>query len=389
MTIYPEIQAFHGELTDWRRDIHMHPELAYEEHRTAGFVAKQMESFGIEVSTGIGKTGVVGKLTSGGGNRAFGLRADLDALPMQEHNDFAHRSVTDGSFHGCGHDGHTVMLLGAAKHLAETKNFDGTVYFIFQPAEEGYAGGKAMIDDGLFENFQMDAVFGMHNWPGLPVGEFAVRSGPMMASVANFDIEVTGIGGHAAMPHLCADPVVVAGEIVQALQHIVSRTLNPIHSGVVSVTQVHGGSAYNVIPDAVTLSGCTRYFSDSDGKKIEARMRQVVENVASAHGIKAKLDYRENYPVLVNTKDETDHCIKAAADLVGSDKVSTGIDPVMGSEDFAFMLQEKPGCYIFVGNGVGEGGCMVHHPEYDFNDDVLPIGASYWVKLTESLLARP
>jgi hippurate hydrolase len=389
MTIYPEIKDFHGELTKWRRDIHQHPELAYEEHRTAEFVASQMEGFGIEVTRGVGKTGVVGKLSNGGGNRAIGLRADLDALPMQEHNDFAHKSLHDGKFHGCGHDGHTIMLLGAAKHLAETKNFDGTVYFIFQPAEEGFAGGKAMIDDGLFERFPMEAVFGMHNWPGLAVGEFAVRSGPMMASVANFDVKITGIGGHAAMPHMCADPVVVASETVQALQSIISRSFNPIHSGVISVTQIHGGSAYNVIPDEVTLAGCTRYFSESDGKKIESRMRQVIENVAKAHGIKAELDYRENYPVLVNTADETAHCVKAASDLVGSDKVSTGIDPVMGSEDFAFMLQEKPGCYVFIGNGAGEGGCMVHHPEYDFNDDVLPLGASYWVKLSENLLAHP
>ncbi|TNE40367.1 MAG: amidohydrolase [Alphaproteobacteria bacterium] len=389
MTIYPEIEAFHGELTTLRRDIHKHPELAYEEHRTAELVADALESYGIEVTRGVGKTGVVGKLTSGGGNRAFGLRADMDALPMDEANDFAHKSVHEGAFHGCGHDGHTVMLLGAAKHLAETRDFDGTVYFIFQPAEEGGAGGKAMIDDGMFERFPMEAVFGMHNMPGLPVGHFAVRSGPMMASVANFDIDIEGVGGHGAMPHRCIDPVPVASEIVLALQNIVARTLDPIHAGVVSVTQIHGGSAYNVIPDKVRLSGCTRYFSDHDGKLIENRMRQIAENIAAAHGIKATLNYRENYPVLVNSAEETDHCVQAAADLVGAASVHVGIDPVMGSEDFAFMLKEKPGCYILIGNGDGQGGCMVHHPEYDFNDEVLPLGASYWVKLTESLLAHP
>jgi len=386
VNVYPEIKQHHEELTAWRRDIHKHPELAYEEHRTADFVAKQLESFGIEVTTGVGRTGVVGKLTNGGGNRAIGLRADMDALPMDENNDFAHKSVHEGKFHGCGHDGHTVMLLGAARHLAETKNFDGTIYFIFQPAEEGMAGGKAMIDDGLFERFPMDQVFGMHNWPGLPLGQFAVRSGPLMASVANYDIKVTGLGGHAAMPHNCVDPMVPAGEIVLALQSIVARALDPLHSGVVSVTQIHAGSAYNVIPEEVTLAGCTRYFTESDGRKIETRMREVVEHVARAHGVKAELDYRENYPVLVNTPEETALSVKAAAELVGEAQVNPNVAPVMGSEDFAFMLQEKPGCYIFLGNGDGEGGCMVHHPEYDFNDDALPLGATYWAKLSENLL---
>ena len=386
MFIYPEIEAFKDTLTDWRRDIHRHPEIAFEEHRTAEFVANKMEEWGIEVHRGVGRTGVVGKLTSGGGNRAIGLRADLDALPMQELNEFEHKSIYDGKFHGCGHDGHTVMLLGAAKHLSETKNFDGTVYFIFQPAEEDAGGGRVMVEDGLFTRFPMDAVYGLHNWPGNPIGTFAVKSGTFFAAYASFDIELTGIGGHAAMPHNCKDPIVAASEIVQSLQTIVSRTIVPTHPAVVSVTQIHGGSAYNVIPDTVTIAGCTRYFSASDNKKIENRIRSIAEGIAQSHGIKAEVTYTEKYPVLTNTREETDQCISVAGELVGAENVEGQSELVMGSEDFAFMLQEKPGCYILMGNGDGEGGCMVHHPKYDFNDKALPLGASYWTKLAETLL---
>ena len=387
MSILSRIEARNETYTEWRRDIHKHPEIAFQEHRTAALVAERLEKMDIEVTTGIAGTGVVGKLQCGTGNRAIGLRADLDALPMQEANHFDHASVHDGAHHGCGHDGHTVMLLAAAEHIAERSNFDGTLYFIFQPAEENEGGGRAMVEDGLFERFPMEAVYGMHNWPGLEVGKFAVRNGAMMAAYGNFDIKVSGKGGHGAMPHFAKDPVIAATEIVQAFQTIISRNLDPQSAGVVSVTQINAGSAYNVIPDEATIAGCTRYFSQEDGQRIENRMKQIVEGVCMAHGVTATFEHAERYPVLVNTPEETDFATAIATELVGHDNVNADIKPVMGSEDFAFMLKEKPGCYIFVGNGKGsEGGCMVHHPEYDFNDKVIPLGASYWTELAEKAL---
>lgn len=389
--VYPALANKQAEHAKWRQDIHRHPELGYEEHRTAKIVAEKLESFGLEVFTGYGKTGVVGKLTNGRGNRAVGLRADLDALPMQEKNEFGHKSTTDGVFHGCGHDGHTVMLLGAAEYLAKSKSFDGTIYFIFQPAEEGLAGGAAMVEDGLFTDFEMESVYGLHNMPHMPIGTFAMCDGPMMAAADTFDITISGKGGHAAMPNLSTDSIVAASALVQALQTIVSRTVNPQDPAVLSVTTFHAGETYNVIPDGAKLSGGVRTFSPRVAERIEQRMREITDQVTTAHGCTATFDYKKNYPVVFNTSEETQLCADVARSLVGEDKVDDTVTPVMGSEDFAFMLQERPGCYIFMGssggmgNG-GEGGCMVHHPEYDFNDEALPLGATYWSRLAETLL---
>ena len=388
MNLNPKIVESHSQLASWRRDIHAHPELAFNEHRTSQFVIDQLFQAGIEVFTGIGKTGVLGRLKVGTSNRSIGLRADLDALPMQENNEFAHRSGVDGVFHGCGHDGHTIMLLGAALQLAKQRNFDGTVYFIFQPAEEGMGGADAMIEDGLFDDHQMDFVFGMHNWPGMPVGEIGVRVGPMMAAFEKFDVTIQGIGGHGAMPHLCVDPIPVAAQIIQALQTVVSRTVDPMKSAVLSITQVHAGDAYNVIPESTTLSGAIRFLDKNVGQQIMTRMKKIVSATAEAAGASADLIFQPlGYPALVNDSSATDLAVKSACAVLGQDKVDSNIEPVLASEDFASMLEQRPGCYVFIGNGVdSEGGCMVHHPEYDFNDDVIPVGASYWVRLTEDCL---
>jgi len=345
-----------------------------------------LKEWDIEVVEGIAGTGVVGKLRVGDGQKAIGLRADMDALAMQELNEFSHRSQVDGKFHGCGHDGHTVMLLGAAEYLAQHKNFDGTVYFIFQPAEEGLGGASAMIEEGLFDRFPMDAVYGMHNWPNMQLGKFGITEGPMMAAIATFDIVVKGIGGHGALPHHCIDPIVIAAEIVQALQSIVSRNVNPQRSAVLSVTKIHGGDAYNVIPNEVTLAGGLRFFDQEVGELMKKRMTEVVQGIATLHGAQADIQIQQLFPVLVNSPKETINAFEAATLVVGNDYVDLGIEPVSGSEDFAHMLEKKPGAYIFIGNGEGEGGCMVHHPEYDFNDNAIAYGASYWVKLTESQL---
>ncbi len=378
-----ELQKLMQEL---RRDIHKHPELAFHENRTAEMVAQNLESFGAEVFTGIGKTGVVGKLTNGKSDNAIGLRADMDALPMQENNDFSYRSINEGVFHGCGHDGHTAMLLGAAKYLSLTKEFDGTVYFIFQPAEEAAGGAPEMIKDGLFEKFRMTSIYGMHNMPGMPVGQFGIRSGHMFAAFAPFDIEITGIGGHAAMPQNCVDPIVISSSVIQALQTVVSRNIDPFKPSVISVTQVHAGDAYNVIPDKVKLSGGVRYFDQGSGLIIKRRIEEVLQGICSSYGASFTWNYDELYPVLSNHEKETDIAVKAASDLVGAEKVNAEIPATAGSEDFAFMLWEKPGAYILIGNGDGEGGCMIHHSSYDFNDRILPLGAAYWIQLAENIL---
>ncbi|TNE39138.1 MAG: amidohydrolase [Alphaproteobacteria bacterium] len=388
MKILPEIKALHAEMTEWRHRIHKHPETAFEEYQTSDFVAEKLESFGIEVHRGLAKTGVVGTLKSGSANRAIGLRADMDALDLQELNEFEHRSQIDGKMHGCGHDGHTVMLLGAAKHLAETKNFDGTVRFIFQPAEENVAGGRVMIKDGLFEQFPVDSVYGMHNMPGHEVGTFAVRKGPIMASADFFEARIIGNGGHGAFPHLATDPIVIAAEIIQAWQSIVSRNVDPLHSAVITVAQIHGGHTGNVIPADVTMSGTTRAFTLEVQDMIERRMRQVAVGIAEAHGAKAEFTYDRRYAPTINTSDETEEAIRAAAKLVGDGAVNKDVAPVMGAEDFSWMLRERPGCYIMIANGQGEGSCHVHNPNYDFNDDILPLGANYWVQLTEQILPQ-
>ena len=384
--IIEDVNELQAVMQEWRRDIHRHPELAFNENRTAEMVAQNLESFGAEVFTGIGKTGVVGKLTNGNSDNAIGLRADMDALPMQENNDFSYRSVNEGVFHGCGHDGHTAMLLGAAKYLSLTKEFDGTVYFIFQPAEEAAGGAPEMIKDGLFDKFRMTSVYGMHNIPGMPVGQFGIRSGHMFAAFAPFDIEITGIGGHAAMPQNCVDPIVISSSVIQALQTVVSRNIDPFKPAVISVTQVHAGDAYNVIPDSVQLCGGVRYFDQESGLIIKRRIEEVLQGICSTYGASFTLNYDELYPVLSNHEKETGIAVTAASDLVGAEKVNAEIPATAGSEDFAFMLLEKPGAYILIGNGDGKGGCMIHHSSYDFNDRILPLGASYWIQLAENIL---
>ncbi len=383
------IRGFHDELTAIRRDIHAHPELGFEEQRTSALVAAELESLGIEVHRGIGRTGVVGVLRSGNAPGSIGLRADMDALPMDEANGFAHRSTHEGRMHGCGHDGHTTMLLGAARYLAETRKFDGTVHFIFQPAEEGLGGADAMIKDGLFQRFPCDTVFGMHNRPGMPVGEYAIRPGPMMAGGAFFDIKVTGKGAHGARPESSIDPVLAACHITTALQSIVSRNVAPSDTAVVSVTQIVAGSAYNVIPQHAIISGTARTFSRSTMDLIAANMKRVAEGVASGFGAVAEVDFRFLFAPLVNNPAETDLIVDVAAGLVGSDKVDRDRSAVMGSEDFSAMLEAVPGAYIHIGNGTGsEGGCEVHNPSYDFNDAALPYGAGLLAALVERKLAR-
>jgi amidohydrolase len=388
MQLIPEVREFHDELTTWRRDIHAHPELGFEEQRTARLVAERLAAFGIEVHRGVGKTGVVGVLRVGNSPRSIGLRADMDALPIRENNGFAHRSQHDGRMHACGHDGHTTMLLGAARHLAETRQFDGTVHFIFQPAEEGLGGAEAMIADGLFERFPCDTVFGMHNRPGLPVGRFAIRSGAMMAGGAFFDITVTGRGAHGARPESGIDPVLVAAHITTALQSIVARNVKPTDTAVLSVTQIHGGDAYNVIPQQAVMRGTARTFSHATMTLIEQNMARVAAGVAAGFGANATVDFRRKFGPVVNDAAEAGFIADTAAELVGEANVNRNGSQVMGSEDFAFMLERRPGAYIQIGNGDGEGACEVHNPAYDFNDAILPLGSSLFVRLAERKLAR-
>jgi amidohydrolase len=384
MPIKPEIAEIAATFGAIRRDIHAHPETAFEEVRTADIVAQQLNDFGLKVHRGLAKTGVVGSLSVGTSNRAIGLRADLDALDIHEENTFDHASTIDGKMHACGHDGHTAMLLCAAKYLADTRRFNGTVHFIFQPAEENVAGGRVMVEDGLFELFPVEAVYGMHNLPGMPVGKFGVQAGPAMASADMFTIEISGKGSHGAHPHQGVDPIVTGAEIVTAFQRIVSRTLNPIDTGVVSVTQFHAGRAMNVIPETAVIKGTCRALKRDVQDQIEARMEQIVKGICAAHGLTYTIEYDRRYPVLVNTPDETTKAANAAIAVAGAENVNVNLPPTMGSEDFAWMLQDNPGCYIRVGNGEGEdGGCVVHNPNYDFNDQAIAWGASYWAELVE------
>lgn len=389
MPIINRIADFHSEMTEWRRDLHQHPELAFEEVYTSDFVAKKLEEFGVEVHRGWAKTGVVGKLVgTGDGDRAIGLRADMDALPVLEANDVPYKSKTDGKMHACGHDGHTTMLLGAAKYLAETRNFSGTVYFIFQPAEEGGGGGDVMVQEGLFKTFPVESVWGMHNWPGLEVGKVAVMPGPMMAGTAVFDAVIHGKGGHAAMPHQTLDPIVIASEVVGALQSIASRNTHPVDSLVVSVTQIHAGDAYNVIPPSVTLRGTVRTYSEEVMANAERRMRTLIEGIPAAHGGHGELDFHVGYPATINSPAEAGVAASVAAGLVGDDNVVEDMLPSMGGEDFAYMLNEKPGAYIWIGNGDAGVGQGLHNPGYDFNDETLTWGASYWSQLVENVLGE-
>lgn len=385
------------DITQWRRDIHQHPELGFNEFRTSDLVAKKLEAFGYQVHRGLGKTGVVGTLKVGTSSRSIGLRADMDALPIQETNDVDHCSVHPKVMHACGHDGHTAMLLGAARYLAETKSFNGTVQLIFQPAEEGLGGARTMIEDGLFERFLMDDIYGMHNWPGMPLGHFGVCSGAMMASGDRFDITLTGKGGHAALPHQAVDPIIAASALVGQLQTLVSRNTKPVSPAVISVTQLEAGSAYNVIPDTVIIRGIVRTLSPDTQRLIRSRMQNLVDGLMVTWGVKGELAYHKGYPVLVNSPEETQKAIAAATALVGADKVEGEMEPTMGGEDFAFMLQKKPGCYVFMGNGDSAVSddelsasqappCMLHNPGYDFNDKAIRWGVGYWCQLVESQL---
>jgi amidohydrolase len=388
MPILDTIREFHDELTTWRRDIHAHPELGFEEQRTSDLVAGKLAEFGIEVHRGIGKTGLVGRLRVGNSPRTIGLRADMDCLPIQETNEFEHRSQHQGRMHACGHDGHTTMLLGAARHLARTRNFDGTVHFIFQPAEEGLGGADAMVKDRLFDEFPCDAIFGMHNRPGLAVGKFQIRPGAMMAGGAFFDIAIKGKGAHGARPESGIDPVLVASHITTALQSIVARNVRPVDTVVVSVTQIHGGDAYNVIPERAVLRGTVRCFSKDTMALVEQRMRGLAESIAAAFGATASLDFRPLFPPLVNHTDETQFIAECAADIVGEHNVNRQGPVTMASEDFSYMLERVPGAYIQIGNGDGEGACEVHNPGYDFNDGALPYGSALFCRLVERRLAR-
>jgi len=378
-----------------RRDIHAHPELCFEEVRTADLVAAKLAAWGIPVHRGLGGTGVVGIVKNGTSSRAVGLRADMDALPMQEFNTFAHASKHTGKMHACGHDGHVAMLLAAAQHFAKNRHFDGTVYLIFQPAEEGGGGAREMIKDGLFEKFPMEAVFGMHNWAGGQVGRFSVSPGPVMASTSEFKIVIRGKGGHGAMPHLGTDPVPIACQMVQAFQTIVSRNVKPIDAGVVSVTMMHAGEATNVIPDSCELQGTVRAFREDVLDLIERRMRQIAEHTCAAHEAHCEFEFHRNYPATVNSAPEAEFARKVMLSIVGEENVLPQ-EPTMGAEDFAFMLQAKPGAYCFIANGDGThrefghgpGPCMLHNPSYDFNDDLIPLGATYWVRLAEEWLAQ-
>ncbi len=384
-----ELGRYLPQMTEWRRHIHQNPETAFEEVGTAAFVAERLRAFGVdEVHEGIARTGVVGVIRGRAGSRAIGLRADLDALDMQEGTGVAWASKTPGKHHACGHDGHTTMLLGAARHLAATRDFDGTVYVIFQPAEENEGGGRVMVEEGLFERFPMESVFGMHNIPGMEAGTFAIRPGPMMASYDIFEITLTGRGSHGAMPHHGIDPITTGAELVQKLQTIVSRNVDPLEPAVLSVTKFHSGTAWNIIPNEAVIGGTVRAFSEAVQTQVEQRIRELCEGTAVSHGATISVRYERRYPPTVNTSAEAELCASVAASLVGADRVKRELKPAMGSEDFAWMLQARPGAYMWLGNGTGTvGGCMVHNPGYDFNDAVLPIGAAYWVRLAETALA--
>ncbi|MEL6964122.1 MAG: M20 aminoacylase family protein [Pseudomonadota bacterium] len=389
MAVINRIAEFHQDMTAWRRDFHAHPELGFEETRTSGIVAEKLRSFGFdEVHTGIAKTGIVGVLrgAKGDGQEAIGLRADMDALPIDETTGLPHASTSKGKMHACGHDGHTTMLLGAARYLAETRNFSGTAYFIFQPAEEGEGGGRVMVEEGLFERFPMTEVYGMHNWPGRPVGSFAMRSGPIMAATDQFEITVKGKGGHAAAPHLCLDPLVTAAQIALAMQTIMSRSADPVEQGVVSITQIHGGDTLNVIPETAMLAGTARSFTPEIRTLLEERICEIPGQIARANRMDASVKFSRGYPPTVNSEAETDQAANVAAEIAGEDKVERATPPVMGGEDFAYMLEKKPGSYIFIGNGGDETTPMLHNPGYDFNDETLTHGASYWARLVERLL---
>ncbi len=387
MNISQSIKSLIPDLNNWRHQLHAWPETAFEETKTAAFVAEKLTSFGLKVSTGIAKTGVVGTLTKGCASKpAIALRADMDALDIEEENDLPYRSKNPGKMHACGHDGHTTMLLGAARQLSESTELEGTVHFVFQPAEENEGGGGLMVREGLFKRFPVKAVFGMHNFPVLPLGHFALTEGPMMAAFDIFDVHIKGKGSHAAMPQHSRDPIVAAANLINQFQSIVSRNLEPIEGSVISVTQINGGTAYNIIPDDVHLKGTTRHFQPYIQDRIEKRMQEIIKGISIAMGVEATLLYERRYPATVNSPAETAAALKAARSVAGRDKVFDNFPPVMGSEDFAFMLQVKPGAYIALGAGEAIEGGMIHQSRYNFNDDLLPMGVAYWEALVKNLL---
>jgi hippurate hydrolase len=388
MPILDRIAGLHGEITAWRRDLHAHPELQFDVHRTAASVAEKLKAFGCdEVVTGIGRTGVVGVIRGrkqpAGGGPVIGLRADMDALPIAEQTNLPYRSTVPGMMHACGHDGHTSMLLGAAKYLTETRDFAGTAVLIFQPAEEGGGGGREMVKEGLMERFAIEEVYGMHNAPGLPVGAFAIRPGPLLAASDRIFIDIEGQGGHAAKPHKCVDTVLVGAQIVNQIQSIVSRNVDPVQSAVVSICVFHAGDTGNVIPQSARLVGTARSLTPAVRDRLEQRLHEIVEGTARLYGASAKLTYNRDYPVTRNHERQTEFAVAVATDVAGRDRVDAACPPVMGGEDFSFMLEARPGAFIFVGNGDTAG---LHHPSYDFNDDAIPTGVSYWARLVETAM---
>lgn len=391
MNILKDVSSKSDQLKAWRRKMHAMPELAYEERMTSDFIAEKLEGFGIKTDRGMAETAVIGTLhgKNGPNGNAVALRADMDALPMDEHNDFSHKSCHEGKMHGCGHDGHSTMLLGAAEYLAEnTDSFDGTIYFVFQPAEEGQAGAKRMVEEGFFDKYPCQSIFGMHNWPGLPVGKMAIRPGPMTANSDRFDITLKGKGGHAAFPHLNKDVIVAGSAIVTALQTIVSRRISANNSAVVTTSIFQAGSgAHNVMPDHARIGGSVRTFGEDARKDMSQSISEIAKNTASAYGIEADVEYHYGYPSVVNSPAETAQAVAAARSIVGDDNVDDNYPYVMGAEDFAFFLQYSPGAYIAVGQNSENHKAQLHSPHYDFNDDIIPIGASYWIKLAQSILS--
>ena len=379
-----------NDMCQWRQHLHQYPETAFEETKTAQFISDKLKSFGLNVHQGLGGTGVVASITAGDSHTAIGLRADLDALPIQELNSFHYKSTHNGKMHACGHDGHSAMLLGAACYLSQHRNFNGTVRFIFQPAEEGRAGALRMIEEGLFKQFPVDSIYGMHNFPDLPEGHFAVKAGAMMASFNCFKITVAGQATHAAMPHLGKDPIVVAAQLITALQTIISRSTNPAEAAVISITQVHAGNTWNAIPESVELKGTFRCFSPAIEQHLQNAITHLTSSLCESFGVQAIIEFNpENpgYPVTWNNDQAAQLCAQVAITIAGKNGVDLQPEPSLGAEDFAFMLKEKPGCYIWIGNGPSTGSCLLHNPHYDFNDAILPIGGAYWIKLTETLLA--
>jgi hippurate hydrolase len=389
LPIYNRIADFQPELAATRRDIHAHPEMGFQEHRTSALVAQQLESWGIEVHRGIAGTGLVGVLRNGTSKRSIGLRADMDCLPMQETSDHPHRSTVPGQMHACGHDGHTTMLLGAARYLAETKNFDGTVHFIFQPAEEGGGGGRVMVEEGLFDRFPTDQVYALHNDPELPLGEARITAGPVLAAADRITITVHGKGGHASRPHVCIDPVLVGAQIVVAAQSVVSRSMDPLDSAVISICQFHAGSAGNVIPEVAELNGTVRTFRTEVQDMVEARLHTIVKAIAEAHGTTAELAFTRGYPPTINHEAETLRAQQAAAAVLGDARIHRHAPPRMGAEDFSYMLMKRPGAFIGIGQGDGGRHSVgLHNPRFDFNDDLIPLGSSVFARLVEQELQR-